>query len=337
VHSVTPEARRLTLGNRTAIADINERCQNIECEELWGAREPKRRDLLGRFSFRGKSAASFRSTGSSEAHASGSAKRNFWALGCAVLPAILVVAGMASSSRAQNVTFKIPPVKIPLTIKDQAITITASALISMVSKDREVNIFNLQLSADLSELQQHMTELLSSQLDKNDRCGDRITIQDATLVPAAPVSLATVHLHYERWACVKAFGKQQAKRLVGGNAMIPLKLTPGVDENKTQLRLVPEVGTIEADGSLGELLRSGTVGEMIKEKIRTSILSAMQKGTNLSATLPPAVQRYATIENAAFKDAGSGRLMVVLEGQVRITKEQVQQLSQQVKEGMGKH
>lgn len=71
---------------------------------------------------------------------------------------------------------------------------------------------------------------------------------------------------------------------------------------------------------------------MIREKIRTAILSAMQKGTNLSATFPPAAREYATIEHAAFKDAGSGRLMVVLDGQLRITKEQVQTLSKQVKE-----
>jgi hypothetical protein len=177
-----------------------------------------------------------------------------------------------------------------------------------------------------------MTALLSSQLDKDDHCGDRIAIQQATLAPTDPASIATVQLHYERWACVKAFGKQQAKRVVGGNAVIPVTLTPGVDENKTELRLVPEVGTIEADGSLGELLRSGTVGEMIREKIRSSILSAMQKGTNLSETLPPAAQGYATIENAEFKDGGSGRLLVVLDGQVRITKEQAQTLSKQVKE-----
>ncbi|HXR38203.1 MAG TPA: hypothetical protein VN776_03895 [Terracidiphilus sp.] len=41
---------------------------------------------------------------------------------------------------------------------------------------------------------------------------------------------------------------------------------------------------------------------------------------------------YATIENAAFKDAGSGRLMVVLDGQVHITKAREPMLSQQVKE-----
>ena len=34
---------------------------------------------------------------------------------------------------------------------------------------------------------------------------------------------------------------------------------------------------------------------MIQEKIRDSILNAMQKGANLGATLPPAAQPYATI------------------------------------------
>ena len=246
--------------------------------------------------------------------------------------AFSIAASLASSAPAQNLTFKIPPVKIPFPVKDQQAYITASALISMVSKAGDLDIFNLQLTADLTGLQQNMTALLSSQLDKDDHCGDRIAIQQATLTPADPASIATVQLHYERWACVKAFGKQQAKRVVGGNAVIPVTLTPGVDENKTEFRLVPEVGTIEADGSLGELLRSGTVGAMIREKIRSSVLSAMQKGTNLSATLPPAAQGYATIENAEFKDGGSGRLLVVLDGQVRITKEQVQALSKQVKE-----
>jgi hypothetical protein len=246
--------------------------------------------------------------------------------------AVSLTASLASPALAQNLTFKIPPVKIPFAVKDQQAYITASALISMTSKAGDLDIFNLQLTADLTGLQQNMTALLSSQLDKDDHCGDRIAIQQATLAPTDPASIAAVQLHYERWACVKAFGKQQAKRVVGGNAVIPVTLTPGVDENKTELRLVPEVGTIEADGSLGELLRSGTVGEMIREKIRSSILSAMQKGTNLSETLPPAAQGYATIENAEFKDGGSGRLLVVLDGQVRITKEQAQTLSKQVKE-----
>jgi hypothetical protein len=257
------------------------------------------------------------------------------ALGGALI-GLLAAGASVTCADSKNLSFKIPPVKIPLTVKDQTVTILAWAQISMVSSGKEMQIFNLQLDADLGELQENLTGLLSAQLDKDDRCGERIQIQQATLEPAYPASIATVQLHFERWACIKAFGKQQAKKLVAGNALIPLKLTPGVEQDNTELKLVPEVGTIQADGSLGELLRSGTVGEMIQEKIRSSILSALQKGTSLGATLPPAVQGYVRIENAAFKDAGSGRLQVELDGQVRITKEQVQMLSEQVKERMGK-
>ncbi|MGC1907494.1 MAG: hypothetical protein WA715_26955 [Candidatus Acidiferrum sp.] len=250
----------------------------------------------------------------------------------AVLVAVSLTLPFAVALSAENPTFKIPPVKIPFTVKDQQAYITASALISMTTNAGDLDIFKLQLTADLAGLQENMTGLLASQLDKDDHCGDRIAIQQATLAPASPASIAIVQLHYERWACVKAFGKQQAKRVVAGNATIPVKLTPGVEENNTELRLTPEVGEIQADGSLGELLRSGAVGTMIRERIRTAILNAMQKGTNLSATLPPAAQAYATIENAEFRDAGSGRLLVELDGQVRVPKDKVQALTKEVKD-----
>jgi len=253
-------------------------------------------------------------------------------------PAVLIL-GVAIGAwpipvRAQNVTFKIPPVKIPLKIKEQTVTITASGVVSVHSKDKGSSEFKLELNVDLSELQQNMTALLSSQLDKDDACGERIAIEHADLTPVPPASLAVVQLHYERWACAKVLGKEKSKRLVGGNAVIEVKLTPAIDENNTELRLVPEVGKIEADGSLGELLRSGSLGDAIRDKIRTSILSAMEKGTNLSATLPPAIQGHATIQNAEFKDGGSGRLLVVLVGEGQITREQIQLLSKQIKERM---
>jgi len=61
-------------------------------------------------------------------------------------------------------------------------------------------------------------------------------------------------------------------------------------------------------------------------------LSAAQKGTDLGATLPPAIQSYATIQKAQFKDTGSGHLIVILDGEARISDEQIQDLSKQVKE-----
>lgn len=156
-------------------------------------------------------------------------------------------------------------------------------------------------------------------------------MQNATLKPADPASIALVQVHVERWTCVKVLGKQAAKRLVGGDAQVPIKLTPVIEKDSTELQLQPEVGEIQADGSLGELLRSGALGDEIKEKIRSSILSALQKGTNLGATLPPAVQGYVTIQNAEFKDGGGGTLLVVLAGEARITQEQLKALSDQVK------
>jgi hypothetical protein len=260
-------------------------------------------------------------------------ERLHWRSATGLILGVAMVA-WAIPARAQNVTFNIPPVKIPLKIKEQSVTITASALISMHSKDKETSIFKLELTADLGELQQNITALLASQLDKEDACGERIAIEHAELTPVPPASLAVVQLHYERWACAKVLGKEKTKRLVGGNALIEVRLTPAIEQDNTELRLVPEVGKIEADGSLGELLRSGTLGDAIRDKIRTSILSAMEKGTNLSATLPPAIQGHATIQNAEFKDAGSGRLIVQLDGEGQITREQIQALTKQVKERM---
>jgi hypothetical protein len=250
----------------------------------------------------------------------------------AVLAFVLAMGSSPAYASGKSLIFKIPPVKIPLDIKGQHVTVAVSALITMISKDRGLNVLKLELTADLSDLQQNVTGLLSSDLDKDDRCGDRIAIENATLTPLDPASLAVVQLHYERWACAKVFGKQETKRLLRGNAMIQMKLTPAVEDSNTELRLMPEVGPIDADGSLGELLRSGTLGEILRDKIRSAILSAMQKGTDLSTTLPSAVQGYATIQNAQLKNAGSGRLVVILNGRVQITNEQIQALSKQVKE-----
>ncbi len=232
---------------------------------------------------------------------------------------------------AQDLTFKIPPVKSTLSIEDQPVPVSAWGTIAQISHDRQQSVFKLELVADLSGLQQNITPILSAKLNKSDRCGERITIQHAELTPADPVAVVVTHLHYERWACTKLFGKQAANKLVGGNGVVQVKLTPAVDDHKS-LRLVPEVGTIEADGSLGALLRSGSLGEMLREKVRTALLSALQRATDFNATLPPTAQNYASIQNAEFKNLGSGNLAVVLDGEIRITSEQVRQLSTELKQ-----
>lgn len=230
---------------------------------------------------------------------------------------------------AQDLTFRIPPVKASITIDNQPIAITTTGVIS-----GNQDVFRLNLNADLSDLQEHITGVLGAQLNRSDRCGERLSIDRATLVPAPPAGLLTAYVHYERWACVKALGKEIAKRVVGGNGTIPVKLTPAFERNtegNTEVKLEPEVGTIEADGSLGEMLRSSSVGDKLRDKISAAILSAIQKGVNLQAALPPAVERVAAIESVRFADSGSGRLALEAAGVVRISAEQVRALLDQTK------
>src|SRR5271156_2391044 len=107
---------------------------------------------------------------------------------------VLVMAASALAATAQNAVFKVPPVKIPLEVKDQPITITASAILTLTTKDRNLRILNIQLTGDLSDLQRNLTSLLSTQLNKDDRCGERVAIQNATLKPLEPASVAVVQL-----------------------------------------------------------------------------------------------------------------------------------------------
>ena len=129
----------------------------------------------------------------------------------------------------------------------------------------------------------------------------------------------------------EGFGKQTAHRLVGGNAAVEIKLTPIVEESRS-VRLQPELVAIQADGTLGELLRSGPIGQMLRDKISQALVSALQKGTNLSATLPPVAQEYATLQIVGFKNAGAGRLGVVLDGEIHLSSDQVKTLESQLKE-----
>jgi hypothetical protein len=247
--------------------------------------------------------------------------------------AVLLAFGLAAptvSAAGKNLTFPIPPVKTSILVGKQPIAITASGTITKVSSERGQNVLELELVAHLSDLQSNITAVLASQLDRSDPCGQRIAIQHALLTPLAPSALLVVQLHFESWKCIKVLGKQRPTKLVGGNGTIEMKLTPAIDEGAS-LRLVPQVRRTEADGALGELLRSGSVGEALRAKVAQTLDSTMQKGTNFKATLPPAVQDYATIENAQFADEGAGKLQVILDGRFQISNQQVQLLANQLK------
>ena len=231
-----------------------------------------------------------------------------------------------SAARAQTniLTLRIPPVKTSLNLEGHPVGITAWGTVSAAPS----GIFQLAVTVDLGEFQENLTPVLSAQLNRSDRCGERLSVERAVLAPAAPSSVLTADVHYERFGCVKAFGKEVVKKLVGGNGVVEVSLTPSVGESG--IALTAQVRKVDADGSLGELLRSGPLGDSIREKIAASIQSAIQKSANLKSTLPSQIGSTAAIQTVQFADGGSGRLWLLVAGEVRLSAEQLRDVAKEL-------
>ena len=224
--------------------------------------------------------------------------------------------------------FNLAQVKRSITVASQPIAITTSEVISNSVASGGQNTFKLQFTADLSDLQQNITDVLHSELDKSDRCGERIAVQGATLTPSEPASVVLVQLHFERWTCMG----REANEMVEGNGTFAVKLTLSVGDDGA-VRLTPEIARVDAQGLIGDLLRSGSPGEMLRDKISESIFSAIRQGSDFNATLPPAARSNATIHDARFQGSSSGKLWVVLGGEIRVSNEQVTLLTSELNAG----
>src|SRR5580658_4854822 len=172
----------------------------------------------------------------------------------AAFASVLVAASMVNN--AQALGFAIPRSLTSFTLGGHPVTIVTAGQLSGVSRDAGQTVFKLGLTADLSDLQVNLAPLLRSELDRSDPCGDRVAVQDATMVPAAPASLITVNLHVERWICAKVLGKPVTTKLIGGDGSIQLKLIPEITDH-VAIRFVASVQAVHADGPLGDLLRTG--------------------------------------------------------------------------------
>lgn len=230
----------------------------------------------------------------------------------------------AAPAQTGELILRIPPATASFDAGGHPVNVTVWGSLSKASED----VFRLTLTADLGDFQQNITPFLRSQLDRSDKCGERLSVEQAALVPAAPDSILTATVHYERWGCMKALGKEVTRRLVGGNALLRVKLTPLVQANAVSL--APEVAGMEADGSLGELLRSGSVGDALKEKIASGIRSAIQKATDFNHVLPPEIGSLATIRSVEFTSGREGRLCIESIAEARISPDRLKVLGKQL-------
>jgi hypothetical protein len=224
---------------------------------------------------------------------------------------------VGASADGEN-SFEIPPVKNSIKLGNQSIAIVTAGIITKVASETAPNAFRFELTADLSDLQQNIPDVLRQALDKSDPCGERLTMRTATLAPQTPASLAEVRLHFERWTCRGS----QTNEMLEGDGAIGLKLTPLIGQDG-RLRLVPEMIRVDAQGLVGDLLRSGSLGDMVTDKITESLLSPLRLGGDLKTLLPASAQGSATLQHAQFQGTGSGHLQLQLNGEIRLPNDQV--------------
>lgn len=183
----------------------------------------------------------------------------------------------------------------------------------------------LELNADLSDLQRQITPILQAQLKQENRCGERISVERAELGPAAPSATLHADIHFEKWGCAKAFGKEIVKKLVAGNGVVEARLTPEIADAST-VRFRVEVTSVTADGELGEILRSGSFGDALQEKIRKTVAEDVEKSARLSEGLPHAAREVVSLNSAKFIDGGDGRLDLSAGAEANLGPEQARAL-----------
>ena len=243
----------------------------------------------------------------------------------------------------QDSAFTLSRVKTTVRIGHQPIPVVVSGMLSQIAAQGGQRTFRLELIADLSDLQQNIGEILRAQLDTSETCGQRVAIRQATLTPAAPASMVKVWLHFERWMCTRNPGQQPlgqqtstqqtSNELAEGDGTVEIRLTASVEQPNT-LKLAAAFGRIDATGMLAESLRSGSLGDDLRDQVAQSILSAARAGSDFKTTLPPAVQNSAAIQSAKFQNVGAGGLSVVLEGQIEISNEQAERLATQLNQAL---
>ena len=235
---------------------------------------------------------------------------------------------MSIESNSLDVAYNLPPMKASIKFANQPMAITTSGVVSKSIAEGGQNTFPVELTSDMSDLQVTVADVLRDQLEKSDSCGERIAIQTAVLTADAPATVVEIQLHFERWAC---FGRDTVNEMAEGNGTIQVKLVPIVGADG-ELRLAAQMGRIDAQGLMGDSLRSGSLGDTLRDKIAESLSSIVRQGVDFRAALPADARSYATLHRAQFQGTGSGKLLMILDGEIRVSDDKLAALTSELKE-----
>jgi hypothetical protein len=118
------------------------------------------------------------------------------------------------------------------------------------------------------------------------------------------------------------------------NGTMTVKITPEVEKDGS-LSILTQIETVEANGMLAEMLRSGLLGETVREKmkIKKSFVTALQNSLKFNAVVLSMGPDSAAIETAKFvRDGDGGTLAIALDGHLHLSGEQVAALNGQKSE-----
>jgi hypothetical protein len=230
----------------------------------------------------------------------------------------------------EETTFNLPALPNRFNIAGQSLALPSSGVVVRTSKENGHNIFNLTLDADLYELQQNITEVLGAALNRSPNCGERVEIKQAVFAPAAPASLVTVHLHYERWICALGGVAASPTEAIASDGSLEVKLTPTMAQT-SGLGLDSEIIRADSTGSLRNMLRSGDLGDNLRQQIAATVLAVLRQATNPDSVLPAPAKENLSVQKAQFQNAGSDKLSFRLNGELQFSDEQAKLFADQLK------
>jgi hypothetical protein len=236
---------------------------------------------------------------------------------------LAVEMGIVISEGADEVAFTMPPRKSSVTIGGQAIGLTTSAVVMRATGAD--GLYKVEATTDLSDLQDNFSGVLGAMINREERCGERIRVQQATLDPQIPLSTAMARLHYERWVCSAGYGG--TREMSEGNATVNMKLTVALDASG-QVGISTELEQVEADRFFEDLLKSGELGAQLRAKTSAAVMAAL---ANVKTAVPGAEGE--TARSVGFVSPREGALSVVVGGELRMSAEQAKEMERQVKAG----
>lgn len=230
---------------------------------------------------------------------------------------------------AQDVTFNLPPVKDPADVGSRGIAVIASGVLSQTEAQGNLRTFRLDSNLDLTDLQQNITAIMNAQVSASNACGERLAVRSANILPAPPATVLVLQLHFERWLCA---GQSSPTELAESDGSVTVKVTPSV-QNST-LTMTAAFSRIDASGMMADGMRSGDLGDDLRDRIAKLLLLAVQSGGDFKTTLPQSLQNAASLQSAKFLDGGAGILRMVLSGQVQLSNEQATLLANQLNQAL---